>query len=82
MNFGRSSVFMLNVDVILYMSCKWKQMKVHYSHYIKSPPLRLSFLSEKIFYISRHNWRAQSTYLVRLNSQNLKFTGQMSDDWR
>ena len=29
------------------MSCKWKQIKVHYSHwYVKSPPSRLSFLSE------------------------------------
>ena len=34
---------------------------MHYSHYIKSPPSRLSFLSENIFYDSRHNRRAQST---------------------
>ena len=102
------------------MSCKWKQIKTPYSHYIKSPPQRLSFLSENIslillflghrsfiknkaqtavinilkrnkfnmfitarfvsyfwsseniFYISRHNWRAQSTCPVRLGIRHSK----------
>ena len=41
-----------------YVSCKWKQIELHYCHYIKSPPSRLPFFSENIFYVSCHNWRA------------------------
>ena len=44
----------------------------YYNHYIKSPPQRFSFLSENIFYISRHNWRAQSTFPVKLGIRHSK----------
>ena len=63
-----------NVNVT-YASSKWKQIKVHYSHYIKSPLSSLFFSNENILYISRHN--EEPSQHVRSDpvfaSQNLKF---------
>jgi len=67
-----AGVACLPLTQMWYLSCKWKQIKMYYSHYIKSPPSCLSFLSENIFYISRHNWRAQSMCPVRFSIRQSK----------
>jgi len=59
-----------------------KKIKVHESHYIKSPPLHLSFLSEKL--IKQHIIREELSQHVKSDlafpDQNLKFARQISED--
>lgn len=48
MKIGGSSILTFNIGMI-HMSYEWKQIKIHYSHSIKSPSLPLLFLNECIF---------------------------------
>ena len=56
-----TGVACLRLTLTCYVSCKWKQIKMHFSHYIKSPPSCVSFLSENIF---------SSKFVIGRNSLN------------
>ena len=62
---GVGSMFTFNM---WYVICKYKQIKIHHSHYIKHPPSHLAFSKWKIyFHISLHNRRAQWACLLNIH---------------
>ena len=48
-------VWILAGVVVCYVSCKWKKITVHYSHYFKSPPSRLYVQSGSAFAVQPSN---------------------------
>ena len=73
-----AGVACLHLTQTWYVSCKWKQTKTRYSHYIKSLPSRLYFSS---LYFTREQISPVNMFgkTLPVKTSNVKSKPQMSD---